>query len=190
MLEEGLAGRSRYPHVTLDLGPIIQHIRGMPNISKKSLTADKRGFIDEFASLLAPWGMPQTAARLYGYLLLSAVPVSLDRIASDLEVSKSSACVAARLLEVHMLASRHGERGSKRVLYTASDNYAQLFSAQSSLLGSLAGLMRHRASTVASGAAFSRLNEMAEFYLSVCEAIETSIRELSTKATAAARRRA
>src|SRR6266702_3529718 len=75
---------------TLDLGPDIQHIQNMPNLSKKSLTADKRGFIDEFASLLAPWGMPQTAARLYGYLLLSAVPVSLDRIATDLQVSKSS----------------------------------------------------------------------------------------------------
>jgi hypothetical protein len=89
-----------------------------------------------------------------------------------------------------MLASRHGERGSKRVLYTASDNYARMFSAQSALLGSLAALMRNRASTVASGAAFSRLNEMADFYLSVCEAIETLIRELGAKAATPARRRA
>ncbi|UXN67726.1 hypothetical protein N8E89_28155 (plasmid) [Phyllobacterium sp. A18/5-2] len=32
-----------------------------------------------------------TAARLYGYLLLCAEPVSLDRITADLEISKSSA---------------------------------------------------------------------------------------------------
>lgn len=40
--------------------------------------------------------VPQTAARLYGNLSLSAEPVSLDRITSDLEISKASASAAAR----------------------------------------------------------------------------------------------
>ena len=53
-------------------------------------------FIEDAARLLIPWGVPQTAARLYGYLLLCAEPVSLDRITADLEISKSSASVAAR----------------------------------------------------------------------------------------------
>jgi DNA-binding transcriptional regulator GbsR (MarR family) len=33
---------------------------------------------------------------------------------TDLEISKSSASVAARLLEQYTPARRHGERGSKR----------------------------------------------------------------------------
>jgi hypothetical protein len=52
-----------------------------PNTSKEgSLTAAERHFVDDVARLLVPWGVPQTAARLYGYLLLSPKPVSLDRI--------------------------------------------------------------------------------------------------------------
>jgi len=68
-----------------------------------------------------PWGCLRPRRRLYGYLLLSAEPVSLDRITSDLEISKSSASVAARLLEQYTLARRHGERGSKRALYEVSE---------------------------------------------------------------------
>ena len=92
-------------------------------MSNKHLTGAERRFIEDAARLLVPWGVPQTAARLYGYLLLSAGPVSLDRITNDLEISKSSASVAARLLEQYTLTRRHGERGSKRALYAVSDNY-------------------------------------------------------------------
>src|SRR5207244_11454935 len=91
-------------------------IRYMPNISDERLSAAERRFVDDIARLLVPWGVPQTAARLYGYLLLCPEPVSLDRIAADLEVSKSSASVAARLLEMYTLARRHGERGSRHLL--------------------------------------------------------------------------
>jgi DNA-binding transcriptional regulator GbsR (MarR family) len=65
-------------------------------------------------------GVPQAAARLYGYLLLFSEPVSLDRMTVDLGISKSSASVAARPLEKYRLALRHGERGSKRMRYEAS----------------------------------------------------------------------
>ena len=80
------------------------------------LTETERRFVDDVARLLVPWGVPQTAARLYGYLLLRPEPVSLDRITVDLQVSKSSASVAARLLEMYTLVRRHGERGSRHVL--------------------------------------------------------------------------
>jgi predicted transcriptional regulator len=96
------------------------------------------------ARLMVPWGVPQAVARLYGYLLLGAEPVSLDRIAADLEVSKSSASVAARLLEKYTLVRRHGERGSKRVLYDASDNYEGMLSGQNRLLEASAELLSGR----------------------------------------------
>lgn len=155
----------------------------MPNISNRNpgeqgppdqgLAEAERRFIEDVSRLLVPWGVPQTAARLYGYLLLRPEPVSLDRITADLEISKSSASVAARLLEKYTLALRHGERGSKRALYAVSDNYEGMLSEQSRLIDALAGLLRTGAGTVASGAARGRLEEMAAFYLEMRRTMET-----------------
>lgn len=148
----------------------------MPNKSNIRAAEEARRFIDDVARLLTPWGVPQTAARLYGYLLLSAEPVSLDRITADLEMSKSSASVAARLLEQYTLARRHGERGSKRALYAVSENYEGMLTEQNRLLMSLAELMQAGAGGVASGPAAARLEEMAAFYLAIREAMETTLR--------------
>jgi hypothetical protein len=147
----------------------------MPNKSNKGRAATGRGFIEDVARLLVPWGVPQTAARLYGYLLLSAEPVSLDRITADLELSKSSASVVARLLEKYTLARRRSERGSKRALYEVSDNYEGMLSEQNRLLGALAELLRTGARSAASRAVRGRLAEMAEFYLSTRQAMESTL---------------
>jgi len=113
----------------------------------KDLTEPSAAFIEDVTRLMVPWGVPQTAARLYGYLLLSAEPVSLDRITSDLEISKSSASVARGCLEQYTLARRHGERGSKRALYGVSDNYEGMLTEQNRLLDALAVLLRTGATT-------------------------------------------
>ncbi|TCR64837.1 hypothetical protein [Bosea sp. BK604] len=134
-----------------------------------------RDFIESVAGLLVPWGVPPLAARLYGYLLLSPDPVSLDRITADLEISKSSASVAARLLEKYTLARRRGERGSKRALYEVSDNYEGMLSEQNRLLDAMARTFRQGADTAAAGRARARLEEMAEFYLTAREAMEATM---------------
>jgi predicted transcriptional regulator len=152
----------------------------VPNTSNQTnerpLTLAERRFLDDMARLLVPWGVPQTAARLYGYLLLSPEPVSLDRITLDLEVSKSSASVAARLLEMYTLVRRHGERGSRRVLYEASDNYEGMLAAQNRALESGAELLAAGARGATSDTTRARLAEMAEFYLITREALESALR--------------
>jgi DNA-binding transcriptional regulator GbsR (MarR family) len=150
-------------------------------MSNKRMTTTEQRFIEDAARLLMPWGVPQTAARLYGYLLLCAEPVSLDHITADLEISKSSASVAARLLEAYMLARRHGERGSKRALYAVSDSYEGMLTEQNRLLDALADLLKHGAGTVASGATRDRLDEMAEFYLAIRQAMETALGQWRVK---------
>jgi DNA-binding transcriptional regulator GbsR (MarR family) len=136
----------------------------------------ERRFIEDLARLLVPWGVPQTAARVYGYLLLSPEPVSLDRLSEELQVSKSSASVAARLLEMYTLARRHGVRGSRRVLYEASDNYEGTLTAQNRMLASGADLLKTGARSVRSEATRARLNEMAEFYEATLDAMESLLR--------------
>ena len=147
------------------------------NRSNKAPLADaERRFVDDVARLLVPWGVPPPAARLYGYLLLCPAPVSLDRITADLEVSKSSASVAARLLEMYTLVRRHGERGSRRVLYEASDNYEGMLTAQNRTLQSGAELLKAGARATASDTTRARLNEMAEFYEVTLEAMGSALR--------------
>lgn len=156
----------------------------MPNKSNKGLSKAGHRFVDDVARLLVPWGVPQMAARLYGYLLLCAAPVGLDRMTSDLEMSKSSASVAARLLEKYTLVRRHGERGSKRVLYEVSDNYEGMLTEQNRLLDALAALLRFGAATVTAGTTGARLEEMAAFYLEVGRAMEAALRRWRAKGRA------
>jgi DNA-binding transcriptional regulator GbsR (MarR family) len=160
--------------------PFRWYIRHVPNKTNASNTAplgdSERRFVDDMARLLVPWGVPQTAARLYGYLLLRPEPISLNRITHDLEVSKSSASVAARLLEMYTLVRRHGERGSRRVLYEASDNYEGMLTAQNRTLQAGADLLKAGACASTSDATRARLNEMADFYEVTLEAMESALR--------------
>jgi DNA-binding transcriptional regulator GbsR (MarR family) len=149
----------------------------MPNKSNKGLTGAERRFIEDVARLLAPWGVPQTAARLYGYLLLSDEPVGLDRMVADLEMSKSSASVAARLLEQYRLVQCHGERGSKRVLYKVSQNYDGMLTEQNRLLEGLAEVLQNGAGAVTSAMTRNRLAEMASFYLTMRKSMDTVLQK-------------
>jgi DNA-binding transcriptional regulator GbsR (MarR family) len=153
----------------------VQYVLNISNMSSKPITQAKQRFIDDVARLLVPWGVPQTAARIHGYLLLSPEPVTLDRIAADLEVSKSGASVAARLLEKYGLAVRHSERGSKRALYEVAQNYDGMLIEQSRLIDATAQLFKRGATTVASGKVKDRLNEMVEFYLAIGQAMDAAL---------------
>jgi len=125
---------------------------------------DERRFVEDVARLLTPWGVPPVAARLYGHLLLCSRPVSLDEITEDLGISKSSASVAARLLESYRLARRHSEPGTKRALYAVADDYEAMVQQQNRLLDSLADALTAGAEIAASKAVSARLEEMADFY--------------------------
>lgn len=138
---------------------------------------DKAGwrFVEDVARLLTPWGVPPAAARLYGYLLLCPRPVSLDQITEDLEISKSSASVAARLLESYTLARRHSEPGTKRALYAVADDYEAMIRQQNRLLDALAGQLKAGAGITASKAVNARLGEMANFYQVMRGAMEDAM---------------
>ena len=137
---------------------------------------DRQRFIEDVTRLLIPWGVPPIAARLYGYLLLCPRPVSLDQITEDLGISKSSASVAARLLESYTLSRRHREPGTKRALYAVADDYENMIRQQNRLLGALAEQLDAGVRIVASKGVGARLAEMAEFYQLIRSAMEDAIR--------------
>lgn len=146
-------------------------------MSKENLSADQQQFVEEVAVLLVPWGMPLAAARLYGCLLLHSDPISLDQIAASLRMSKSSASVAARLLEKYGMARRQTIPGSKRVLYSAPDNFSGLLGEQGAILGKMGALLARRSQQVAHGKAAARMDAMAEFYLALQKVIAAALEQ-------------
>jgi DNA-binding transcriptional regulator GbsR (MarR family) len=137
---------------------------------------DERRFIEDVARLLMPSGVLPAAARLYAYLLLCPRPVSLDQITEDLRISKSSASVAARLLETYTLARRHHEPGTKRALYDVADDYEVMIRQQNQLLDALAEQLSAGAGIIASTAVNARLKEMAGFYRVIRGAMDDAMR--------------
>ncbi len=145
-------------------------------MSSSRLSPDQRRFVDEWAALLAPMTVPLPAGRLFGYLLLRPAPASLDDIVADLELSKGSASVTARLLEKHGLAIRHSVPGSKRALYSAPSNHAGLILEHAKLLGDMGRLLNKVAPVIGSGAIAERLSGIAEFYLAMRDTFEEAVR--------------
>ncbi len=146
-------------------------------------TSPTREFIDELASLLGPWGVPATAGRLYAYLMLREEAVSLDEIASDLDMSKAGAWNAARFLENSGNIRRFSERGSKRVFFKRSNDMAPCQFDQMKAMGAVGRLLRSSASSVATGEAQGRLERMGDFCIGmermIADAYEQHLREFS-----------
>lgn len=144
-------------------------------MSTKPPGKGEQRFVEDVARLLVPWGVPPVAARLYGYLLLRPHPVGLDQIADDIGISKSSASVAARLLESYTLARRHREPGTKRALYAVADDYEAMIRQQNRLLDALAEQLDAGVRIVMSKGVSARLKEMADFYRVMRSAMEDAM---------------
>lgn len=154
----------------------------MQNLSNISPSDDQARFLDEFATLLAGWNMPNNAARVYGYLLLRSAPVSLDEITTQLGISKSNACTAAKMLETAGHCRRVAERGSKRVLYVAREDFGTPFLIRTASLDALGRLMAGRGAKAADDGATARLNSLAAFYETMQTAMETIIADDTVRA--------
>lgn len=86
-------------------------------------------FIEEVGLTAEGDGLPRIAGRLFGYLLLSPEPRSLDEIADALEVSKGSASTDARLLLRHGWLRRVSQTGDRKDYYElAPDFFAEIVS--------------------------------------------------------------
>lgn len=77
-------------------------------------TAD---FIERVALFFEDEGFSRIAGRIFGRLLLSAEPLSLDGLAEELAVSKASVSTETRILEHRGLLERVGRPGDRKVYY-------------------------------------------------------------------------
>jgi len=138
-----------------------------PNIFPSE--ADRR-FMDEVASLMAPWGWSRHIARIFAYLLLRETPATLDEISEHLGISKSIVSVAARELEQYGNARRHSQPGTKQILYSAPDKRYGPFPDQAAMMGTIAALMVRQPTE--SEVVNKRLTKVAAFLNAMREAID------------------
>ncbi|TMC05716.1 MAG: hypothetical protein E6J41_21035 [Chloroflexi bacterium] len=126
------------------------------------MTDEQHRFVEDMGQTMAGWGIARNTGRIYGYLLLGAAPASLDQIAGDLGVGKSSVSVGARQLVQLGLARANGERGSRRVLYEALHTLEAIFAARNAQAYDLLARFRQGARASTSDQGRERLQELAE----------------------------
>ena len=83
----------------------------------------REGFIERMGLATEADGLSRIAGRLFGALLLSEAPRSLDELAESLGVSKASASVEARRLLDRGVAERVGKPGDRRDYYQLAPDF-------------------------------------------------------------------
>lgn len=74
-------------------------------------------FIERLGLIMEADGLPRIAGRLFGLLLLTSEPLSLDQLAARLKVSKASISLDARLLRQRGVIDRVSVPGDRRDYY-------------------------------------------------------------------------
>ena len=146
-----------------------------------SLTERQHRFVEDLGRYMATHGVAATSGRVIGYLLLSPQPVSLDQMAADLEISKSSASVAARQVELFGLGRRIGQRGSRRVLYEAVRDPEALVAASLNETVQFMALLRRGAEAAAPGPVREQIQDMVEMYQPLADALDAVVRRLRAR---------
>lgn len=146
---------------------------------KKSALADKElRFIDDVAMAMMNFGLPQAAARIYGYLLVQGKAASLDQIGADLDLSKSTLSVSARMLEKSGMTRRLSERGSKRALYEVVDTFDAMLTEQNRKLLAFSEVLRAGERAATSAPASRRIKKIADFCFAAQEAQRALLKRL------------
>jgi DNA-binding transcriptional regulator GbsR (MarR family) len=83
----------------------------------KAMDAQTVNFIERMGVALESDGLPRIAGRIFGLLLVSEDPRSLDDLAAELRVSKGSVSTNARLLEQRGLLERVCRPADRRDYY-------------------------------------------------------------------------
>lgn len=88
----------------------------------RSTTDKTDAFVEQIAVLLEADGLPRVAGRIFGLLLVSAEPRSLDEIATHVGVSKASISINVRLLEEKGSVERVSLQADRRDYYRIADD--------------------------------------------------------------------
>ena len=80
-------------------------------------------FIEKFCMVAEQDGFPRIAGRIMGFLMINEGPYTLDEMADDLQISKTSASTNARLLEQQGVIEKVVKSGDRRDFYRLADDH-------------------------------------------------------------------
>lgn len=83
--------------------------------------------MESIAQNIHLYGQPPSAGRQYGMLYFENKPMTLDEMASELGMSKTSMSTSIRSLAEAKLVERVWERGVRKDLYKTTDDWYQNF---------------------------------------------------------------
>jgi len=144
----------------------------------------REAFVERMGLTAEADGFSRIAGRLFGALLFSEAPRSLDELAEQLGVSKASVSTEARRLLDRGVAERIGKPGDRRDYYAlAPDFFGQLMRHRTARWASFHSLVRaiHAEADTQPRVVrerFAYLNEVHEFVLAQ---IERALQEWSDK---------
>lgn len=129
-------------------------------------------------TFFAGYGLAQSLGLVFGYLLMSPEPATLDDIAEHLGISKSGASTTARTLSTFGMVRRVSERGSRRIRYEPIPAMDGLLTSGVAQLQIFVQTLDDGRRVAPPGAPVARLDELLtgiQFYM---DAIQEALRRL------------
>ncbi|WP_158738234.1 GbsR/MarR family transcriptional regulator [Alteribacillus sp. YIM 98480] len=93
----------------------------------EKLQNTRHHFISVMAQNMGLYGISETNGRLYGTVLFSEAPMTLDSMSKALEMSKTSMSTGVRALSDACMLSRVWEKGVRKDLYQTEDDWYKSF---------------------------------------------------------------
>ncbi|MDP9869275.1 MULTISPECIES: GbsR/MarR family transcriptional regulator [Streptosporangium] len=125
------------------------------------MNAERRAaFVTSVGDLLASWHLPHATGRVYGLLLITDRPDTLDAIAAELGLSKGAVSTAVRQLDSWGLARVIPQPGSRRLLVEAAGGLETLLEAGHARARKLIAALHDGETLVGPGPARDRLQDV------------------------------
>lgn len=87
----------------------------------------RKRIVESIAQNIHLYGLPPSAGRQYGMMFFQNRPLTLDDMSEELGMSKTSMSTSIRALSEAKLVERVWERGVRKDLYKANDDWHQNF---------------------------------------------------------------
>ena len=87
----------------------------------------RKRIVESIAQNIHLYGLPPSAGRQYGMMFFQNRPLTLDDMSEELGMSKTSMSTSVRALSEAKLVERVWERGVRKDLYKANDDWHQSF---------------------------------------------------------------
>ncbi|MGE7694660.1 GbsR/MarR family transcriptional regulator [Lysinibacillus sp. NPDC094177] len=129
------------------------------------LNGQQKELIEDFGTYIESSGGARTLGKIWGYLLISSTPKSLDDMVSDLQISKGMASLSVRQGVQISLFRKVGIPGSKRDFYQLhSDAWTSTLHTSIAQGAMMTQYLRRAKELVLEEQAVSTINESIEFF--------------------------